>query len=230
MSRQPSGQTAASAGGASPADVAPRTRRGTSGCRSPPAPRTSRSARRSSCRSCSRPGRAAVSRSSCLPSPGEDPLEDLRRPRRALAALGALGARLVGVEAREPRRSAYDHVGASSITITPPEPSIVPLRDDALVVQQRRLGLLARHDRHRRAAGDDRLERPARAQARRQVVDEVLDREAHRHFVVAGPLHVAAHREELGAGALRVAESRAPCTTRRRGSGCAAPRPASRRC
>src|SRR5437879_2476767 len=45
-----------------------------------------------------------------LPLPRKDPLEDLGGPRGAFAALGALGARLVRVEAREPH-DLVDHVG-----------------------------------------------------------------------------------------------------------------------
>src|SRR3989475_2270434 len=75
--------------------------------------------------------------------------------------------------------------------------------DYALVVEETALGLLAVQDRHRRAPGDTRLERPARGHPPAQVVEQVFEREAHRDFVVARLLHVAADGEQLGAGTFR---------------------------
>ena len=79
--------------------------------------------------------------------------------------------------------------------------------DDALVIEQAVLGLFASEDRHRRAAGDARFQRPAGGRTAAHVVDQILERETERDFVIAGPLHVAAHREELGPCALGIRQA-----------------------
>ena len=83
------------------------------------------------------------------------------------------------------------------------------LGDDALVVEQRLLGLLRGHDRNRGAARDDRLEGPARPRAAGHVVEDLPHRRAHGDLVVSRPLHVAADRDQLGSGALGIPEAEA---------------------
>src|SRR2546425_10730673 len=125
-----------------------------------------------------------------------------RGPRGAFATLRALGARLVRVEPGE-SHDLVDHVGRIVDHDHATGPEHRAFLDYALVVEETALGLLAVQDRHRRAPGDTRLERPARGHPPAHVVEQVFEREAHRDFVVARLLHVAADGEQLGAGAFR---------------------------
>src|SRR5207249_4314838 len=101
-----------------------------------------------------------------LPRP--DTLEDLRRPRRALAALGALRAALMREEARGSRDKFHkilrvvddDHAAGAEHR---------PLRDESFVVHQRRFGFRECLDRYRDATGNDRLELPARQRTAAQL-------------------------------------------------------------
>ena len=69
-------------------------------------------------------------------------------------------------------------------------------------------------DRHRDAARDDRLELAARQRAAAQVVEELLERKAHRRLRSCRAAAMWPQTEiELGAGALRVAEAEHSCTT-----------------
>ena len=82
----------------------------------------------------------SVSRSSVRAVAGDDALEDLRRPRRAFAALRALRAALVREEARGARDLLHeilrvvddDHAAGAEHRA---------LRDEALVVHEARFGL-----------------------------------------------------------------------------------------
>ena len=65
--------------------------------------------------------------------------------------------------------------------------------------------------RHRRAAGDDRLEIvPAAAHAAAMALDQFAERNAHRLFDLAGPLDVAGDAEQLGAGIVGPADAGEP--------------------
>ena len=68
----------------------------------------------------------------------------------------------------------------------------------------RRVEMLVEQERHRRSAGDDRLERAAVEHALRVLVavDQLAQRRVHRRFVDARPLHVAADAEQLRAAVL----------------------------
>ena len=141
-----------------------------------------------------------------LPLPRQDPLQDAGGPRGAFSALRALGAGLVGVEPGQPP-DLVDHVGAVVHDDHAGRAEHRALLHHALVVEERRLGLLHVHDRHRGAPRNHGLELPSRGRAAAHVVEDVPHRRAHRHLVVPGPLHVAADRDQLGAGALGVAEA-----------------------
>src|SRR5258705_1081390 len=109
-----------------------------------------------------------------LALPRQDPLHDLGRPGSAFAALRALRARLVCVEACQAhdlvdhirRVVEYDHTARAEHG---------PRGDDALVVEEAGFGLLARQDRHRRAAGDARLEGTPRGGPAAHVVQQILE-------------------------------------------------------
>src|SRR3989449_11435858 len=88
-------------------------------------------------------------------------LHDLGRPRRALAALGALRARLMGVEARQPH-DLIDHVGRVIKHDHAARAKHRALLDDALVVEEACFGLFTRQNRHGGATGYAGLERAAR--------------------------------------------------------------------
>src|SRR5215207_1249243 len=88
-----------------------------------------------------------------------DAFEDLGRPRRAFAALRALRAALVGVEAREARDLTHHALRVVEADHSP-RPEHGAAGDEALVVHQRAVALLESHDRDRGAARDDRLEAP----------------------------------------------------------------------
>ena len=97
---------------------------------------------------------------------GDDALEDLRGPRRALAALRALRAALVRVEARE----AGDHARHALGVVEDDDAAGAEhraLRDEPFVIHQRGFGLVHRLDRHRATTRDHGLELTASAHAAR---------------------------------------------------------------
>ena len=73
-----------------------------------------------------------------------------------------------------------------------------------------RVELVGQQDRHRRSAGNDRLERPAVAHAAGVAFDQLAQRDVHRRFVDAGPLHVAADAVQLRPAVLLRPERREP--------------------
>ena len=89
------------------------------------------------------------------------------------------------------------------MTIRPPEPMIEPTLGERLVVD-RHVEVLGRDAAARRAAGLDRLERPAVGDAAADVEDDLAQRDAHRAPRSSPVLtHLAGEREDLGALALR---------------------------
>src|SRR5262249_52427012 len=136
----------------------------------------------------------------------EDALQDFRRPGGAFAALRALRARLVRVEARQPHRL-VDHVRRVVEYDYAARAQHRALLDASFVVEQRALGLLAVQHRYRRSAGDAGLERATLPHAARQLVQQVLQREAERHLVITGLSDVATDAEQLRPRALGVREA-----------------------
>ena len=95
----------------------------------------------------------------------------------------------------------------SSITITAPEPSIVP----ASAIESKSSGvvdLVGGQHRHRRAARDDRLQLPAVRDAAAEVVDQLAQRRPVLELVVAAVDDVAGEREDARAGRVLDAELR----------------------
>ncbi len=85
-----------------------------------------------------------------------------------------------------------------------------------------------RQARHRRAAGDHRLEvLPAAAHAAAMLVEQLAQRNRHRLLHHAGPLHMP---EIAKASCRRCSSARSPRTSRRRGAGWSARPRSSRRC
>ena len=139
-----------------------------------------------------------------------DPREDLEQPVAAFAARRALAARLVLVEVQQVLRRPH-HAGGL-------------VHDDDARRAQHRSGLghvvegrgdvelIGQQDRHRRAAGDDRLELVAVADAAGELRSKISSRSVV--FIdaskVPGLLHVAADAEQLRAAVLLGAERREP--------------------
>ncbi len=96
-----------------------------------------------------------------------------------------------------------------TITAAVPRPD---LRLAQGVEIHRRVDDLVRgHERHGRAAGNDREQIvPAAADAAAMLVDEFAEGKRHRLLHVAGLVHVAGHAEQLGAGVVLGAEAREP--------------------
>ena len=109
------------------------------------------------------------------------------------------------IEARQPH-DLVDHVGGVVEHDHAARAEQRPFRDAAFVVEQAALRLLAVQDRDGRASRDARLERAAGPHPASELVHEVLQREAHRHFVVPRFLYVPADREQLCPGALGAGE------------------------
>src|SRR3954452_2201969 len=136
--------------------------------------------------------------------------EDAPHPAGALAAGGALAARLVLVEIRDAgdraddvgRAVEYDHGrGAKSAFEVAQGVEVHRGVDD----------LFGRHERDRRAARDRAQEVvPAAAHAAAMAVDELAEGDAHLLLDVAGLVDVPGDAEELGAGVVRLAEPREP--------------------
>jgi hypothetical protein len=139
-------------------------------------------------------------------------------PAGAFAARRALAAALVLVEIGD-ARDRLDMSVDLSITITAAVPRPEPACAAAVEIHRRIDDLLGRHHRHRRAAGDHRLQIvPAAAHAAGNALDQLAERNAHRLFDVAGLVHMAGDAEQLGAGVVRAGRCRR--TRRRRGAGC----------
>ncbi len=143
-----------------------------------------------------------------LPFAVLDPRQDLVEPVAAFAARRALAARLVLVEVQQVRRRPH-HAGR------------LVHDDDAgraehraglrhVVEAGRDVELIGQQDRHRRSAGDDRLQLVAVADAAGVVVDQLVQRRLHRRFVHARLLHVAADAEQLRPAVLLGAERGEP--------------------
>ena len=157
-------------------------------------------------------------------------LHDTPHPARALAAGRALAAALVHVEVARAARSPSTMSVDLSMTMT----AAVPRPERCLAQRCRNPSARCRRSalgrqRHRRAAWDHRQQVvPAAAHAAACLIDELLERDAHLLFDVAGLVHMAGDAEQLGAGILRPADARR--TTRRHGAGWSAPPRWSRRC
>src|SRR5262245_22461292 len=88
-----------------------------------------------------------------LSHPCQNPLEDLRGPRRSLTALGALSAGLVSVEFGQPPDLVH-HVGRVVHNDHPARPEHGALGLDVLVIGGTVLHLGGAHDGNRRASRD----------------------------------------------------------------------------
>ena len=130
-----------------------------------------------------------------LPFAALDPGQDLVQPVAPFAARRALAARLVLVEVQQVLRRPHhagrlvhhDDAGRAEHRSR--------LRD--VVEAGRDVELIGQQDRHRRPAGDDRLQRAAVADAAGVLEDQLLQRRLHRRFEDAGLLDVAADAEQL---------------------------------
>ena len=139
-----------------------------------------------------------------------DALHDLLQPARALAARRALPARLPGEELGDaPGRPAPRQVW-SSMTTTEPEPSMEPASRH-LVLPQGEVDLVGTEPRGGHAAGDERLQLTAVADAAAQDrgVDEVVEGGLHHlHLEDAGLVDVTGQGEQPGAGGAPLARGR----------------------
>src|SRR5581483_5611002 len=142
------------------------------------------------------------------PLPALDPAKDLVEPVGALAAGRALPARLVAVEVQQVLGQP-DHAGrlVHDDDGRRPEERARLLHP---VEARRNVQLLGQQDRHRRAAGNDRLQRVPLPHAAGVVLDERPERHVHRRLVDAGPPDVAADAVQLGPAVLLRPERRVP--------------------
>ena len=147
-----------------PPGCAPRTRAGSASASSAPASPPRRRTRTASCRRCCAEMLDSRSRSRICPSPRSILLQDLVQPVGALAARRALAARLVAVEVQQVLGQPHHAGRVVEHDRSPAEPSSEPAFCDA-VEAGLRVELIGQQNRHRRAAGDDRLQRPAVAHA-----------------------------------------------------------------
>ena len=144
------------------------------------------------------------SRSSLRPCAALDAVDHAPQPAGAFAARRALAARLLVVEVRQAQQRLHhaarlvhdDHRARAEHRAR---------LGDRVVVHVGGHHHVARQHRHRRAAGNARLELAAAAHAAGHL-EQRRERRAELHLEVAGTLDVARHREELGAAVVRPAE------------------------
>ncbi len=135
-----------------------------------------------------------------------DPVQKLHHPARPLAARRALPARLVLVELGDAQAELHhagavvdhDHRAGAEHRAGP---------GDRVEIEAR-VELVGREHRHRRAARNDRLQLPPTRDAAAEVVDQLAQRRAERHLVVAAPDDVSREGEDARAGGVRNAELR----------------------
>jgi hypothetical protein len=139
------------------------------------------------------------------------PVHHPHHPARALAAGRALAAAFVLVELRQPP-DRLDDVGGLVHHDHRRGAQARPLLAQPVEVHDRLAHRLGGQQRHRRAAGDHRLEVvPAARGCRRNAVDQLLEGDRHRLLDHAGVVHVARDGEDLGARVVRPPEG--PRTT-----------------
>ena len=146
---------------------APRTRRGSASPSSAPASPRRRRTRTASCRRCCCRRSTSRSMSRISPSPLSMRVQDLvaasRRPRGTACTCRTTRA----CRSAAGSRASQTMQVVSSITMMPAEPSIDPAF--CHVVEARRdVELIGQQDRHRRSAGNDRLQLCARRGCRRR--------------------------------------------------------------
>src|SRR6185312_14291126 len=137
-----------------------------------------------------------------------DPLHDLGGPRGAFATLRALRTALV----REESCCASDLLHHVLLIVEDDYAAGAEHRallDEALVIHFGGFGFFHRLDRNRDSTRNYRLERATRERTTAQVVKEILERKAKRHFIVAGLRDVATYGEQFRAGALGTRERQA---------------------
>ena len=132
-----------------------------------------------------------------------DAVNDAPQPARAFAAGSALAAGLVLVEVGQAQQ-ALDHVARVVHHDHGARAQHGAGLGDGVVVHRAFHDDVGRQHGRGRSAGDHGLELAARAHAARQL-QQLAERRAQRHFVVAGQVDVAADREDLGAAIVGLA-------------------------
>ena len=139
---------------------------------------------------------------------GDHPLEHLHRPVGALAARGALPARLVVVEARRAQRQLGDRDRVVGDDDRPRAEHRARVGHRLEAVGEVELG--RGQDRRRGAAREPCLDLAPVGRAAGEPVDQLAGGDPELDLVVAGPLHAARDRDDLGAGRLLGAEPLEP--------------------
>ena len=138
----------------------------------------------------------------------DHPLEHLHRPVGALAAGGALPARLVVVEARRAQGQLGDRDRVVGDDDRPRAEHRARLGHRLEAVGEVELG--RGQDRRRGAAREPRLDLAPVGRAAGEPVDQLPGGDPELDLVVAGPLDAARDRDDLGAGRLLGAEPLEP--------------------